>query len=113
MVIDQLLLDAEPEGGETVLKHLGSAVPVYLNFAMNGIERAVRELRSALQRRQREVLLARQEAQQALRSELKDKVTALLVSCEMSLQAENLPATAETRMNAVYALAQQVREKLG
>jgi hypothetical protein len=73
----------------------------------------IRELRSALQRRQREILRARQEAEQALRSEISDKVTALLVSCEIALRVENLPASAETRMNAVYALAQQVREKLG
>jgi len=113
VVMDQLLLDAEPDEGETVLKHLGTAVPVYLNFALTGIERVIRELRSALQRRQREVLLARHEAEQALHSELNDKVTALLVSCEMALRVENLPANAETKMNAVYALAQQVREKLG
>jgi len=113
VIIDQLLLDAEPEEGETVLKHLGNAVPIYLNFALSGIDRVIRELRSALQRRKRDVALARQEAEQALRSELNDKVTALLVSCEMALRAENLPQNAETRMNAVYALAQQVREKLG
>jgi len=113
VVLDQLLLDAEPEEGETVLKLLGTAVPVYLNFALTGIERVIRELRSALQRRQREVLLARQEARQALRSELNDKVTALLVSCEMALRVENLPACAETKMNAVYTLAQEMSEKLG
>jgi len=113
VLIDQLLLDAEFENGETVLKHLGNAVPVYLNFALCGIDRVTRELRSALQRRKREVELARQEAEQALRSELNDKVTALLMSCEMALRADNLPASAETKMSTVYALAQQVREKLG
>lgn len=113
MVIDQLLLDTEPEESETVLKHLGNAVPIYLNFALCGIDRVIRELHSALQRRKREVALARQEAEQALRSELSDKVTALLVSCEMALQAGNLPASAEIKMNAVYALARQVRETLG
>jgi len=113
VVIDQLLLDTEPEESETVHKHLGNAVPIYLNFALCGIDRVIRELHSALQRRKREVALARQEAEQALRSELSDKVTALLVSCEMALQAGNLPASAEIKMNAVYALARQVRETLG
>jgi hypothetical protein len=52
-VFDLLLLDAQPGEGETVLKHLGSAVPVYLNFAITGTARVIRELRSALQRRKR------------------------------------------------------------
>src|SRR5580704_18814982 len=51
VVLDLLLLDAQPDEGETVLKHLGSAVPVYLNFAITGITRAAREVRWALQRR--------------------------------------------------------------
>ena len=46
-----------------MFKHLGMAVPVYLNFALAGAERLVRETRSALQRRKREVSLARQEAE--------------------------------------------------
>jgi hypothetical protein len=112
VVIDQLLLDAEPEEGETALKHMEMAVPVYLNFALSGIERVTRELRSALQRRKREVLLARHQAQQALCSELNDKITALQVSCEMALKVENLPPGAESKMRAVGELAQEMREKL-
>ena len=112
VVIDQLLLDAEPDDVETIVKHLGSAVAVYSNFAINGIERVSRELRSALQRRKRESLVARQEAEQTLRSELKDTITALLLSCEMALEVPNLPLFAETKMRAVDALAQEMRTKL-
>lgn len=113
VVIDQLLLDSEPDEAETVLKHLGTAVPVYLNFAISGIDRVVQELRSALNRRNREVSLARQEAEQALRKELKDTITTLLLSCEMALQVPNLPMFAEAKMRTVDALAREMREKLG
>ncbi len=113
VVIDQLLLDAEPDDIETILKHMGTAVPVYLNFAISGIERISRELRSALHRRKRELLVARQDAQQTLRSELKDAITALLLSCEMALDVPNLPLFAETKMRAVDALAKEMRAKLG
>ena len=61
-VIDQLLLDVEPDDVETILKHMGTAVPVYSNFAIHGIERVSRELRSALHRRSRELQTARREA---------------------------------------------------
>ncbi len=113
VVIDQLLLDAEPDDVETILKHMGAAVPVYSNFAISGIERVSRELRSALHRRKRELQLARREAEQTLRSELKDTITALLLSCEMALDVPNLPLFAETKMRAVDALAKEMRTKLG
>jgi hypothetical protein len=113
VVLDLLLLDAQPDEGETVLKHLGSAVPVYLNFAITGITRAAREVRWALQRRKREMLTAKNEAELALRHQLKDTLTALLISCEMALQVPELPAQAATKMQAVEVLAKEVSAKLG
>jgi hypothetical protein len=112
VVIDQFLLEAAPDEGETVLQHLGTAIPVPMNFAISGIERVVRESRSALHRRSREVMIARQGAQRALRDELKDTVTALLLSCEMALQVPDLPPIAEGRMRTVDELAREVRKRL-
>jgi hypothetical protein len=113
VILDQLLLDTVPDEVETILKHMGTAVPVFLNFAICGIERVSRELRSALHRRARDSQLARQQAEQALRSELKDTITALLLSCEMALDVPHLPLFAETKMRAVDALAKEMRAKLG
>jgi hypothetical protein len=112
VVIDQLWLDAEPDGLDIILKHTGTAVPVYSNFAVSGIERVIRELRSALYRRKRELQIARQEAEQGLRRELNDTITAILLSCEMALDVPNLPLFAETKMRAVDALAKEMRAKL-
>jgi len=47
-----------------------------------------------------------------MRNELKGTVTALLLSCEMALQAPNLETSAEAKMRAVYELAQEMRAKL-
>jgi NCAIR mutase (PurE)-related protein len=113
IVIDQSLLEAEPDGGEMVLQHIGTAMPVYVNLAISGIERVVRELRAALCRRKREVIVARQGAEQALRSELKGTVTAMLLSCEMALQVPNLPNAAEAKIRAAYELAREMRTKIG
>ncbi len=111
-VIDQLLLDSEPEENEAIFKHLGGAVPVYVNFALAGLERITRELRSALNRRNRERQVARSEAQQALHHELNEKMTALLLSCEMALQVPNLPLLAETKIRSIDSLARELRQKL-
>src|SRR5712692_2547984 len=65
VVIDQSLLEAEPDESEMLLQHVGMAIPVHVSFAISGMERVLREVRAALQRRKREVLLARQGAKQA------------------------------------------------
>jgi hypothetical protein len=113
VVLDELLFDAEPEAGDTVVKHFGGAVPIYVNFAICSKERVVRELRSALERRKREISQARQEAQDALRHDLRETVTALLLSCEMALRDPDLPASVLNRMQTVEALARDVSIKLG
>ena len=113
VVIDQSTLDAEPDEGEMLLQHIGTATPVYVNFAISGIERVVREVRVALCRRKREVVMARQSAEGALRSELKGTVTALLLSCELALQVPNLPKAAEAKLQAAHDLARELRTKIG
>ena len=112
VLIDQSFLETEPDESETVLEHIGTAIPVHVNFGINSTDRVVRELRSALHRRKKEVLRARQGAEQALRNELKSTVTALLLSCEMALRVPDLQSTAEAKMRTVYELAQEMRLKL-
>ncbi len=112
VLLDQILLETEPDESEMVLEHIGMAIPLHVNFAISGTERVVRELRAALHRRRKEVELARKGAKQALRNELKGTVTALLLSCEMALEVPNLQSPAEAKMRAVYELAQEVRSKL-
>jgi|SRR5882672_266040 len=112
VVVDQSLVETEPDESDLVLQHVGSAIPVYVNFAISGFDRVVRELRSALHRRKREVIVARQAAEQTLRNELKGPVTALLLSCEMALEAQDL-VTAEAKIRRACELAKEVRAKLG
>ncbi len=113
VVIDQFLVEAEPDETELVMQHLGTAVALHINFAISGVERVIREVRAALNRRKRETVAARREAEQILRSELKGTVTALLLSCEMALGVPNLPQTAESKLRTVYDLAREMRSKIG
>ena len=50
VVIDQSFLETEPDESETVLEHIGMAIPVHINFAISGMERLIREIRAALYR---------------------------------------------------------------
>lgn len=112
VLIDQAFLEIEPVESDMVLEHLGTAVPVHVNFAISNVDRVARELQAALRRHEREVLVVRQEVQKAMRNDLKDPVTALLLSCEMALQIPDLQAEAESRLRAVHELAKEIRNKL-
>ena len=56
--------------------------------------------------------IARQGAEHKLRNELKDTVTALLLSCEIALQVPTLSSAAEVKLRAVDTLARAV-QKIG
>lgn len=113
VIVDQFLLETEPDDSDQMLQHLGTAIPVYVNFAISGIERVVREIRTALSRRQREEQVARQSAEQAMWSELKESVTALLLSCDLALSVPGVPSPAAEKLRAMHDLACQIRERLG
>jgi hypothetical protein len=112
VLIDQAFFETEPVESDMVLEHIGKAVPVHVNFAINNMDRVTRELRAALQRRRKEVESVRQEVQQTLRNELKGTITALLLSCEMAFQVPNLQSEAVSRMRIIHELAQEMRRKL-
>jgi hypothetical protein len=106
-----------PDGGRAVLRgvplqHLGSAFPVYVNCAISGIERVVREVRSALSRRVREEEIARVSATRVIWSELKESVTAILLSCDMVLASKDVPAPMAGRIQVIHDLATLMRVKL-
>ena len=113
VVIDQFRVDAEPDESDLLVQHVEGGIPVYINFAISGPERVIREIRAALNRRKKEFHVARQGAELALRSELRGNVTALLLSCEMALNVPNLPSAAEAKIRSVYDLAKEIRLKVG
>jgi len=112
VVLDELVMDSEVDQGEVIYKHLGSALLVCSNFAIARIERIVQEFRRASQRRARELADGKKHAAQAFGQELKDTITALLLSCEIALKTPQLPPQAEQKMQEVEALAQTLSKNL-
>src|SRR5579863_6606640 len=91
VVLDQFLLENEPSESDLVLDHLGTAFPVYLNFAVSGMERLLREVRSALHRRKREETQARRSVEEQFRSEMCESLTVMLLSCELAMSVPTSP----------------------
>lgn len=113
VVFDQFLLENEPSDSDQVLEHLGTAFPVYLNFAVSGLQRLLREVRSALHRRQREESQARRSVEQQIRSEVSESLTALLLSCELAMSVPEVPPLAAEKIRIIDGLARDMRVRLG
>jgi hypothetical protein len=113
VVIDQFLVESEPTESDQLLEHLDTAYPVFLNFAVSGMERLVREVRSALHRRKREETQARRSVEQQFRSEMCESLTAMLLSCELAMAVPNVPGPAAEKILAVDNLAREMRTRLG
>jgi hypothetical protein len=111
-VIDQFLIETEPEESDQTLEHLGTAFPVYINFGVSGMERLVREVRSALHRRTREETSARRAVEQQMRSEMRETITAMLLSCELAMSVPEVPAPAADKIRAIDSLARELRLRL-
>jgi len=112
VLIDQWITEGEPGQADFLFHHLGTAAPVFVNFGISGIERIVRELRAALNRRGRETMLARHNARIALRDELKDDLTALLLSCGIALGEPGLNDASVARLRNIEEAANRIRYKL-
>jgi hypothetical protein len=113
VVLDQFLLETDPDETEIVMQHLGTAIPLQVNLAISGMDRLVREVRSGVQRRRREEAAAREAATQALHSELNGTITALLLSCEMALSTPGMPVAAVEKLKSAHKLVQSLRAQLG
>ena len=113
VVIDQFLVESEPTESDQLVEHLDTAFPVYVNFAVSGMERLVREVRSALHRRKREESQARRSVEQQLRSEMCESLTAMLLSCELAMAVPDVPGPAAEKIQAVDNLARDMRVRLG
>jgi len=111
-VIDQFLLETEPDESEQMLEHLGTAFPVYVNFAITGIDRLVRELRAALHRRKREESAARRAVAEQMNSEMRETLTAMLLSCELAMSVPDVPVPAADKIRDIDNLAREMRLRL-
>lgn len=111
-VIDQFVLETEPDESEQIIERLGTAIPVYLNFAVTGMERLVREVRSALHRRVREESAARRAVAEQMHSEMRETLTAMLLSCELAMSVPDMPLPAAEKIKAIDGLARDMRQRL-
>jgi len=112
VVLDEPMVEAEGEGLDSLLNHLGLAVPIYVNLAVSNAERVARELRLALRRNRESRLIAIRAAESLLSSEIRDAVTGILLSTQLAMRTPEMPPDAVEKLNSVCQLATHIRTRL-
>ena len=112
VVIDDSMADVSTTQMEVLLKHLGTAAPVFVNLGISGKERVVRDVSMALRRLEQEKNLARRSVEWELRSQLKGDLTGILLSAQQALELPALPGSAATKLKNVCELADRMRTRL-
>jgi hypothetical protein len=113
VVLDQFLLENEPTESDHLLDLLGTAFPIYVNLAVSGMPRLLREVRSALHRRKREEAQARRSVEQQIHSEMFESLTTMLLSCELAMAVPGVPPPVAEKIRVIDNLARGMRVKLG
>jgi hypothetical protein len=85
---------------------------VYINFAVSGMERLVREVRFALHRRVREETVVRRSVVARMHSDMCETLTAMLLSCELAMSVPEVPPSVVEKIRAIDGLARDLRLRL-
>jgi len=112
VVIDETIAECDPAAAETIWERAGLAIPIQVNFALSGTARLTRDIRSALNRRDREQQLARKAAAAAIETELKSTVAGLLLQSELALSGSDANSPLAERLRIVADLAGNLRRQL-
>ncbi|MHB2008516.1 MAG: hypothetical protein ACYCOX_10775 [Acidobacteriaceae bacterium] len=112
MVLDESLVEADPAGSEVLWQQAGLAVPLQVNLGISGCNRVLREVRAALQRREREMSLAMRAAAQVMEGEMNTTITGLLLLTQLALEEPTLPPNIAVKLRQVVELASVLRDQL-
>lgn len=112
VVLDETLAECDPQAAEAIWERSGLAIPMQINFALAGSARIIREIRAALQRRQREQAAARIAAREDITAELKNTVGGLLLQSQLALTEQGLPNHVVQKLRMVEDLAGKLRLQL-
>ncbi|MFT4114538.1 hypothetical protein [Silvibacterium sp.] len=112
VILDESLLDPAEDGSDSLLRGAGMALAIEINFAISGCGRLVREVRAALERRQRERDLALRAAGAAIESELRELVAGLLLQAQLAANESTAPPALAERLRMIAELSRRLGRRL-
>jgi hypothetical protein len=112
IVLDEGMVESDPAGAEVLWQQAGLAIPLQVNLGISGCNRVLREVRSALQRRERELSLAMRAAARLMEGEMNTTLTGLLLQTQLALAEPELPPQVAVKLQQVVELAGVLRNQL-
>lgn len=112
VVLDETLAECDPAAADRICECAGLAIPLQINFALSGAARLVREIRAALNRREREQMMARRAASAVMEAELKSTIAGLLLHSQLALSGNEIPPVIAERLRTVADLAGSLRQQI-
>ena len=112
VVLDESMADGSAPQMDVLLKHLGTAVPVFVNLGLSSKERVVRDVLTALRRVEEEKAFARRSVEWELCSQLKADLAGMLLSAEQALTVAELPGSAAIKLKNICELAERMKVRL-
>jgi len=105
-------METEPVESEMVLEHIGTAVPVHVNFAINGMDRVAREVRAAFFATRGKSCWSGRRCNKLCETNSRARLQHCSFPCEMALQVPDLQSEAKNRRRSAHELAREIRLKL-
>lgn len=110
VLLDEAIAEADPEAADALYTHAGAAPVLELNFAISGLPRVVRQVKSALVRRAHDRAQARAAAAAEMQQELGASLSGLLLESQLALR--DASPQLEGKLRRVVELAGDLRERL-
>jgi hypothetical protein len=112
VVVDDRLAEYDPAAAEAIWERAGVAIPLQINFALSGAARLIREIRAALNRREREQAVARRAATAELEFAMKETLAGLWLHSQLALSERGVPIPVADKLRLVADLAGTLRQQL-
>lgn len=112
VIVDDSIAESDPAGADLVRKYAGAAVVLEVNFAISGVARLARDIKSGLLHREREKGAAMRFACTAIESELRTTVAGLLLQSQLALAEPGVSPQLSTKLQQVVQLAGSLRRRL-
>lgn len=112
LIVEESLLESDPDWANKVWELAGVATSLQVNFAICGFPRLIREVRATLTRRQGDEAIARRVVATEIENDLKSTVTGLLLETELALREPSIPPALEPKLRHMVELAGEIRERL-
>jgi len=112
VIIDEPVLELEPDALEIIFQGSGIAIPIYVNLAISSFQRIIGEVKNGLRRHREERLVAMKTAATLMRTELRGAVAGILMSTELALRVPGVPRAVVEKLKSVCDLAGEIRTRL-